>query len=101
MSNENIENENNIFRFKKKRKLNITLILFCFILVYAIIVGIIYLRKTHTVRYEVVEGALASNTIYRGMVLRDELLVSNDTPGYVNYLHNIYQVLHCMNILPD
>ena len=86
MSNENNENENNIFRFKKKRKLNITLILFCFILVYAIIVGIIYLRKTHTVRYEVVEGALASNTIYRGMVLRDELLVSNDTPGYVNYL---------------
>ena len=86
MANNNIENENNIFRFKKKKKLNITLILFCLILVYSIIVGIIYLRKTHTVRYEVVEGALASNTIYRGIVLRDEILVDNTTPGYVNYL---------------
>jgi len=86
LANNNIENENNIFRFKKKKKLNITLILFCLILVYSIIVGIIYLRKTHTVRYEVVEGALASNTIYRGIVLRDEILVDNTTPGYVNYL---------------
>lgn len=86
MANNNNENENNIFRFKKKKKLNITLILFCLILVYSIIVGIIYLRKTHTVRYEVVEGALASNTIYRGIVLRDEILVDNTTPGYVNYL---------------
>ncbi len=86
MTTENNENQNNIFRFRKKRRINITLILFVLILIYVIIVGIIYLRKTHTVRYEVVEGALASNTIYRGIVLRDEVLVSNDTPGYINYL---------------
>ncbi len=79
------ENEN-VFRFKKRKQVNITLILFCLILLYVIIVGIIYLRKTHTVRYEVTQGALASNTIYRGIVLRDEILVDNTTPGYVNYL---------------
>ncbi len=86
MATEINENENNLFKFRKKRKINITLILFLLILVYVIIVGIIYLRKTHTVRYEVTSGALASNTIYRGIVLRDEVLVSNNTPGYVNYL---------------
>ncbi|MCR4617137.1 MAG: hypothetical protein K5669_02990 [Lachnospiraceae bacterium] len=85
-TNNNENSENNIFRFKKKRQVNITLILFCLILVYVIIVGIIYLRKTHTVRYEVTQGALASSTIYRGVVLRDEILVNNTTPGYVNYL---------------
>lgn len=79
-------NDNNIFKFKRRRSVNITLILFCAILLYVIIVGIIYLRRTHTVRYEVVEGALASSTIYRGIILRDESLVGNTTPGYVNYL---------------
>lgn len=85
-NNTNESEENNVFRFRKKRQINITLILFLLILVYVIIVGIIYLRRTHTVRYEVVEGALASTTIYRGVILRDELLVSNTAPGYVNYL---------------
>ena len=85
MATENVEN-GNVYRFRKKRKINLTLILFVLILIYVVIVGIIYLRKTHTVRYEVVEGSLASNTIYRGIVLRDEILVSNDIPGYVNYL---------------
>ena len=79
-------NDNNIFKFKRRRSVNITLILFCAILLYVIIVGIIYLRRTHPVRYEVVEGALASSTIYRGIILRDETLVGNTTPGYVNYL---------------
>ncbi len=44
-----------------------------------------YFQTSHIVRYEVKEGSLAADTIYRGIVLRDETVVSADSAGYVNY----------------
>ena len=44
-----------------------------------------YFQKSHIVRYEVKEGSLATNNIYRGVVLRDETIVNTEVAGYVNY----------------
>lgn len=85
MARNNNDNEN-VVRFNKPGKVNIMAVFFCLILIYVIIVAIIYLRTTHVIRYQVVEGSLASSTIYRGFVIRDEQLVTNNNAGYVNFL---------------
>ena len=35
--------------------------------------------------YEVQQGTIASNNVYRGLILRDEHVVKADKTGYVNY----------------
>lgn len=80
------DDDENVVRFKKPKRINITLVLFCAVLIYVLVVLFIYLRTTHIVRYQVVEGSLATNTIYRGIAVRNEKLVSNDNAGYVNYI---------------
>lgn len=85
-NNQNENEESNVYRFVKKRKFNILPVLFICIFVYVIIVAIIYLRTTHTVRYEVKEGSLASSTIYKAIALRNEKVISNNYAGYVNFL---------------
>lgn len=71
---------------KKKKRINILFILFCGVLLYGVIVMINYMRTTHTVRYQVVEGSLATSTIYRAIAVRDEKIISNPTAGYVNFI---------------
>ncbi|MCQ2525560.1 MAG: hypothetical protein MJ130_02220 [Lachnospiraceae bacterium] len=74
------------FPQKKSKSITIFFILFCGVLLYGVIVMINYLRTTHTVRYQVVEGSLASSTIYRAIAVRDEKIISNPTAGYVNFI---------------
>lgn len=86
MENERVNENDNVYRFYKPKKINFTLIIVLVVLFYVIIVGIIYLRKTHVVRYEVVEGSLASSTIYRGLIIRQEDIIDSNYAGYINYL---------------
>lgn len=61
------------------------MIIFGVIFIYVVVCVIMYFQTSHIVRYEVKEGSLAADTIYRGIVLRDETVVSADSAGYVNY----------------
>ena len=61
------------------------MMIFVVIFVYVVICVIMYFQTSHIVRYEVKEGSLATDTVYRGIVLRDETVVYADTAGYVNY----------------
>lgn len=85
---EDEEDDGKIVRFqnKKIKKVNILFILFCAVLIYGVIVLINYMRTTHTVRYQVVDGSLASSTIYRAIAVRNERVVSNTVAGYANYI---------------
>lgn len=83
----NTENEtNNVIEFAKPRRHNITLIIFLLLLIYLLVIVIIYSRTTHMKRYQVVEGSLTNETQYTGIALRDEILVSTSTAGYVNFI---------------
>ena len=55
------------------------------ILIYVVICVIMYFRTDHIVRYSVQEGSLTSNSIYRGIALRQEKVVTGQDAGYVNY----------------
>lgn len=61
------------------------MVVFAVILVYVVICVIMYFRTDHIVRYSVQEGSLTSNSIYKGIALRQEVVVTGQDAGYVNY----------------
>ncbi len=78
-------NQNNITKYRKPLNLNIGMMVFAVILVYVVICVIMYFRTDHIVRYSVQEGSLTSNSIYKGIALRQEKIVTGQDAGYVNY----------------
>ena len=65
--------------------LNIGMLIFAAIFVYVIICVLMYFRTDHIVGYSVKEGSLTSNSIFKGLALRTEEIVTSDEAGYVNY----------------
>lgn len=61
------------------------MMVFAVILVYVVICVVMYFRTEHIVRYSVQEGSLTSNSIYKGIALRQEEVVTGQDAGYVNY----------------
>ncbi len=61
------------------------MVIFAVIFFYVVICVFLYFRTSHVVRYEVKEGSLATNNIYRGVAIREEMIVNTETAGYVNY----------------
>lgn len=76
----------NIRRFHKSHNFNLGTVLFLGILIYVIIVLFIYFSSDPIVRYEVVEGSLSTQNIYRAIAVRDEHVVESPYSGYVNFL---------------
>lgn len=72
-------------KYRKPLNLNIGMLIFSAVFIYVIICVIAYFQSSHIVRYEVQEGSLATNNIYRGVAIRDEIVVTADAAGYVNY----------------
>ena len=73
-----------IKKYRKPLNLNIGMLIFGAIFIYVIICVIAYFQTSHIVRYEVQEGSLATNNIYRGVIIRDETVVNADAAGYGN-----------------
>lgn len=78
-------NKSKIKKYRKPLNLNIGMIIFGVIFIYVVVCVIMYFQTSHIVRYEVQEGSLAVDNVYRGVVLRDETVVYNQAAGYVNY----------------
>ena len=76
---------NKIKKYRKPLNLNIGMLIFGAIFIYVVICVVMYFRTSHIVRYEVKEGSLATNNIFRGIILRDETVVNTDSAGYVNF----------------
>ena len=74
-----------IKKYRKPLNLNIGMLIFGAIFIYVIICVIAYFQTSHIVRYEVQKGSLATNNIYRGVIIRDETVITADAAGYVNY----------------
>lgn len=60
-------------------------IFFAFIFLYSLVVVISSLRTDYIVRYEVKEGSLAVDNIYRGIAIRNEQVQYTQVAGHVNY----------------
>lgn len=78
-------NPNKITKYRRPLNLNIGMLIFTTIFVYVVICVIMYFRTDHVVGYSVKEGSLTSNSIYKGIALRKEEIVTSTDAGYVNY----------------
>lgn len=79
------DERNKITKYRRPVNLNIGMVVFAVILIYVVMCVIMYFRTDHIVRYSVQEGSLTSNSIYRGIALRQEAVVIGQDAGYVNY----------------
>ena len=77
--------ENNIRPYRKPLNINIGIVCFLVIMVYIVICSFMYFTSKHIVGYEVKAGSLSITNVYEGIALRDEIVVTSDHSGYVNY----------------
>ncbi len=64
---------------------NIGMLIFAAIFIYVVVCVFTYFRTDHIVGYNVTEGSLTSNSIFRGIALRTEEIVTATDAGYINY----------------
>ena len=74
-----------IRKYRKPLNLNIGMIIFGVIFIYVVVCVIMYFQTSRIVRYEVKEGSLATDNIYRGVIIRDETVIYNQAAGYIDY----------------
>lgn len=61
------------------------MLIFAAIFIYVVVCVFTYFRTDHIVGYNVTEGSLTSNSIFRGIALRTEEIVTATDAGYINY----------------
>lgn len=74
-----------IIQVKKRKDINIGIIVFLFILVYIVFYVYTFLTKNEIPLYEVQPGEIYVVSQCDGMILREEELVYTDIAGYLNY----------------
>ena len=79
------DRERKITKYRRPLNLNIGMLIFAAIFIYVVICVFMYFRTDHIVGYSVKEGSLTSNSIFRGIALRTEEVVTGNDAGYVNY----------------
>ena len=67
-----------IVRYKKPLNINIGIIVFAVVLIYICMRVGNYFFSRPVAAYEVQQGTIASNNVYRGLILRDEHVVKAD-----------------------
>ena len=77
-----------IKKYRRKRELNVGIILFAVVLFYLLVTVISYLSRDRISVYEVREGSIVRDNIYTGLVIREESVVSAEGSGYISYYQN-------------
>lgn len=65
--------------------LNIGIVIFFIIFIYLVYNAYSFFTTTHVSPYEVVQGTIAENNIYRGLILREEQVYQSGYTGALNY----------------
>lgn len=73
-----------VVKMKKKHSVGLGILLTLFA-VYLLVLFVLSVTKEHVSIYEVTENQIADDENIRGIIIRDETLVTTDTAGYVNY----------------
>ncbi len=74
-----------VVKFKRRRTLNVGIIIFLILFIYIAINIYIYFTKEHISIYEVQEGYNTTNSRVTGLILRQERLVYTSKAGYIYY----------------
>lgn len=80
-----MEHKQNLIKMNRGFNLNIGIVIFVIIIIYVIFNVFSYLTSTTIAEYEVNQGTIATNHVYRGLIVRDETVVYAGQGGYINY----------------
>ena len=74
-----------VVKFRRRRSINIGIVIFSIMFIYVAIYVYIFLTKDHLSIYEVKEGSVVEDNLVTGLILRDEEVFYSDQAGYVSY----------------
>ena len=74
-----------IVKFHRNANINIGVIIFSIIILYVLFNIFSYLTSSPIAEYEVSQGTIATNNVFRGLILRDETIEYAGQDGYINY----------------
>lgn len=74
-----------VVKYKKPFNINIGVVIFVIIFIYLIFNVYSYVTTVHISAYEVGQGTMAENNVYRGLVLREEKVYYSDYAGSLNH----------------
>lgn len=74
-----------IIRYKRPLNINVGMIIFAIIFVYLVFSVSTYLKREKIQFYEVVEGGIVNSSVYTGLILREEQVMTAERTGYINY----------------
>lgn len=77
--------QNKVVKFKKRRSINIGIVIFLGLFIYIAINVYIYFTKEQLTIYEVQEGSTAVDNKITALILRQETLVNSSKAGYLLY----------------
>lgn len=74
-----------VVKYRRPFNINIGVIIFIVIFIYLIYNVYSYMTTTHISVYEVEQGTMAENNVYRGLILRKEQVYTSDYTGALNF----------------
>jgi hypothetical protein len=80
-----LSDQNRVVKFKKRRSINIGIIVFLILFLYIAINVYIYFTKEQLSIYEVQEGGAVGENLITGIILRNEKVVKTNQAGYITY----------------
>lgn len=78
-------NDSNVVKFKKRKHINIGIVIFGIIFIYLIATIVMYITAPRITMYEVRQGSILKDTAYTGLAIREESVVTATESGYINY----------------
>ena len=79
-----MEKSKKVIKYRQPKNFNIGIVIFAIIIIYVIFNVISYFSSSSIAEYEVQQGTIAANYVYKGFVLRDEQVRYSSTEGYLN-----------------
>jgi hypothetical protein len=84
-NSQEIDNNSNITQFKKRRSVNVGLIVAAAVFIYLIVTVVLFLTRKDITAYEVRQGSILRDLRFTGVALRSEQIVRVPTTGYIYY----------------
>lgn len=77
--------KSNVVKYKRGINLNIGFVVFFVIIIYVIFHIFTYVTSKPISEYEVLQGKIATNNIYKGLIIREEKVIYAEETGNLNY----------------
>ncbi len=77
--------DNDVVKYKKTINFNIGVVIFLIIIIYVLFNVFSYFTKNEIAKYQVQQGSIATNYVYQGIIVREEVVEYAKQNGYVDY----------------